>query len=91
MDKVGRRNYADNNRGAADPVGLSARTFAAVGAAITSGAAHKRMTELYGLRSALCTRARCDFCGRALRFAARAPRTSWARAILATLLLLGGI
>jgi hypothetical protein len=39
MDKVGRRNYADNNRGADGAVGLSARTSAAVGAAITSGAA----------------------------------------------------
>jgi hypothetical protein len=39
MDKVGRRNYADNNRGADGAVGLSARMSAAVGAAITSGAA----------------------------------------------------
>jgi hypothetical protein len=39
MDKVGRRNYADNNRGADRAGGLSARTSAAVRAAITSGAA----------------------------------------------------
>ena len=39
MDKVGRRNYADNNRGADGDVGLSASPPAAVGAAITSGAA----------------------------------------------------
>jgi hypothetical protein len=38
MDNVGRRNYADNNPGADWAVGLSARTSAAVEAAITSGA-----------------------------------------------------
>ena len=39
MDNVWRRIYADNNRRAAGAVGLSARTSAAVEAAITSGAA----------------------------------------------------
>lgn len=39
MDKVGRRNYADNNRGADGAADLSARTSPAVEAAITTGAA----------------------------------------------------
>ena len=39
MDKVGRRNYADNNRDASGAVGPSARTSTAVAAAITTGAA----------------------------------------------------